>query len=252
MFDSEAFNTRLFFPRRDDRGPGPGAVDRFVAVPGARLHLRRHRHARARFQVLLFHGNGDVLADCDGDAAAFASVGCELVVCDYRGYGQSSGGPTLRTLYADAAPLAHAVLQESTLPLLVLGRSLGSLAVAQLYGSPPLRTAGFVFESGLTSLFELVRRRGLVPPTAFTNAERSDFDPVERLARGTSPILVIHGARDRTVKPNEARVAFAAAGGTQKQLVLLPGCGHTGLGSAPAYWAALAAFVDVCAAPAAR
>ena len=42
MFDSDEFNQKLFFPRRDFTEPGDDEVDHFVTVPGGRLHLREH------------------------------------------------------------------------------------------------------------------------------------------------------------------------------------------------------------------
>jgi uncharacterized protein len=100
FFDGAEFNRRLFYPRRDAGPPTAGAVDHVVAVPGARLHLREHAAATARVTVLIFHGNGEVVADYDEAAASFGAAGAALAVVDYRGYGSSSGEPTLRNLIA--------------------------------------------------------------------------------------------------------------------------------------------------------
>jgi pimeloyl-ACP methyl ester carboxylesterase len=105
VFDSPEFNARLFFPRPDRGPPPPGARDLFVDVPGARLHLRWHTAATpARAVVLLFHGNGEVVADYDDLADHYAAAGAELVVVDFRGYGASTGVPTLRAAIATPRP----------------------------------------------------------------------------------------------------------------------------------------------------
>jgi fermentation-respiration switch protein FrsA (DUF1100 family) len=89
----------------------------------------------------------------------------------------------------------------------------------------------------------LVRRRGLVPPRELANEERAVFDPVPKLARGRQPLLVLHGARDTLIVPDEAKRAHEAAGTAVKELVLVPNRGHNDLSLSPIYWQALAAFV---------
>ena len=63
------------------------------------VHVRRHPSASARFSLLFFHGNGEVVSDYDGLAGAFTALGGEMIVCDYRGYGKSEGHPSLRTVF---------------------------------------------------------------------------------------------------------------------------------------------------------
>jgi hypothetical protein len=62
IFDSDEFNDRLFVPRRDASPTPPGAHDRVIDVDGATLHVRVHPPAGGA-TLLLFHGNGEVVAD---------------------------------------------------------------------------------------------------------------------------------------------------------------------------------------------
>src|SRR5688500_12337103 len=101
-FDGDAFHRTLFFPRAIASEAPAGAHDHFVDVDGAALHLRIHAHASAVATVLFFHGNGEVIADYDHAARSFADAGASLAVVDYRGYGQSTGTPTLRSIILDA------------------------------------------------------------------------------------------------------------------------------------------------------
>ena len=45
------------------------------------------------------------------------------------------------------------------------------------------------------------------------------------------------------IDPSEARESLAAAGTTDKQLVMIPGRGHNDVSHHARYWEALAAFV---------
>jgi alpha-beta hydrolase superfamily lysophospholipase len=246
IFDGAPFNESLFFPRDDASAPPPGAVDRFVALGDARVHVRCHAAAGARCTLLLFHGNGEIAADYDDTAHRFAALGAALAIAEFRGYGQSDGVPTLRQLIADARPIAEAVPGA---PLIVMGRSLGGAAAHELFAHPIDRMAGVIFESALFDLGNLIRRRGLTPPPGFTADELATFDPATKLPHGRLPVLVLHGARDTTIDPREAAAAHAAAGAADKQLVLIPGRGHNDVSAHEAYWAALGAFLDRVVTP---
>jgi alpha-beta hydrolase superfamily lysophospholipase len=193
--------------------------------------------------LLLFHGNGEIVSDYDESAAEFAGAGVDLVVVDFRGYGRSTGTPTLRSTIADAVPVLEQVRARVGAPLVVMGRSLGSACANELYGRSPEGVRGFVLESGFADLDALIRRRGLTPPGRLTSEERATFDPLPKLQRGTAPLLVLHGADDELIEASEARRAHGAAGTSDKQLVLVPEHGHNDLSLSPVYWEALAAFV---------
>ncbi len=241
-FDSDAFNQTLFFPRPISDAPPWNAVDHVVDVDGAALHLRIHNGSHPSSTVLFFHGNGEVVTDYDASASAFADAGASLAVVDYRGYGKSTGKPMLRAIMLDA----HAVL-ASTLRLvdghvIVMGRSIGSACANELYADPsalPERVRGFVLESGFTSIPRLAERRNMHAPAQVEPI----FDPIAKLRRGAHPLLILHGARDTLVRPDEAEDAFAASGSTDKELVMLAGRGHNDISMAPEYWSKLGAFI---------
>ena len=240
IFDRDEFNDRLFFPRPAAGPPPAGASDRLVEVDGARLHVRVHAAPAASGTLLLFHGNGEVVADYDDVAARFARAGVALAVMDYRGYGQSTGTPALRTLISDARRVADVVR-----PRVVMGRSLGGIAAHELYARPSAGMAGVILESALFDLPGLIRRRGLVPPASFTDAERATFEPATKLALGRLPLLVLHGERDELIALAEAREAHATAGTAEadKALVVVPRRGHNDVSAGDKYWSALAEFI---------
>lgn len=245
VFDSPDFTARLFYPQPDTGRTPPGARDVMVSVDGARLHVRLHRHPDARVLVLLFHGNGERVADYDGLADNYRTLGADLAVMDYRGYGRSTGRPTLRTTVADALPVLAAVRAEvSQLPLVVLGRSLGSVCAAEIAGRALPEVQGIVMESGIAFLDDLIERRGVDPPRPLSARDMEDFDPRGKLARCICPVLVLHGAEDTLILPAEARANDAALTTADHTLVLIPGRGHNDLLSDPRYWTALGTFLD--------
>ena len=237
LFDTPEFNARLFFPRGDESPCPDGAVDLPVDVPGAVLHVRGHRGDGRLPTLLLFPANGEVVSDYDDLAPRFAAAGAALAVMDFRGYGASTGTPTLRSTIEDA-PLVLARLAADAGPVIVMGRSLGCVCAAELYRGTAGAT-GFIWESGFTSLDGLIRRRGLRPPPTIDAADARDFDPIPKLRSAGHRLLVIHGEEDDIVPPDEGRAAFDAAATTDKLLVMVAGRGHNDLFAAPEYWAAI-------------
>jgi alpha-beta hydrolase superfamily lysophospholipase len=248
IFDRDPFNRSLFFARPDANEPHPTAEDRFVDLGDARVHVRCHVAANARCTLLLFHGNGEVAADYDAAAERFAALGAALAVAEFRGYGRSGGVPTLRALISDAHPIADAVPGA---PLIVMGRSLGGAAAHELFARPTDRMAGVILESAFCDLGNLIRRRGLSPPAAFTADELATFDPATKIAAGRLPLLVLHGACDTLIDPSEAATAHdAASAAADRQLVLVPDRGHNDLAGGKTYWDALGTFLDrICKQP---
>lgn len=243
LFDSDLFNDQLFWPRDDDSPPPPGAHDRMVTVaPGVALHLRFHRRPGTRGACLLFHGNGEIVADYDPIADDFAAAGLDLVVVDYRGYGASGGRPTLRALIADSDPVFAAFHQEiGDRPSLIMGRSLGGIAAAFLSASALPGVRGLIFESAAADLIGLVRRRG-IPDAMISEVDRQDFDPNRRARQATLPSLVLHGERDDLIVPEVAETLYRELGSAEKRLVWVPRRGHNDLSQSPVYWAALTRF----------
>jgi pimeloyl-ACP methyl ester carboxylesterase len=245
LLDTAAFNRSLFFPRPDASPTPTGARDLRVAVaPGVSLHLRIHPARTAHVMVLLFHGNGEVVADYDALARDYARLGAALAVVDYRGYGASDGAPTLRSCLADApAVLAAARAHADGLPVVVMGRSLGSACAAELCRDAPDSSPGFIFESGIADLDGMVRRRGLDAAGALTADDRAVFDPLPKFARCEARALVLHGEYDALIPASEAALTYATLKSADKALVLVLERGHNDLAMGHDYWEALDRFL---------
>lgn len=124
LFDTPAFNERLFFPRTDTTLCPPHATDHHLAVaPGVTLHTRVHRRADTRATLIVFHGNGEVVADYDDLAPSFHDIGVDLALIDFRGYGASAGTPTLRSAIEDAPRAVSMLISAAQLkgPVVVFG-----------------------------------------------------------------------------------------------------------------------------------
>jgi pimeloyl-ACP methyl ester carboxylesterase len=254
ILDSPDFDGRLFFSRRDRTRTPPGAIDYDIPVaPGVTLGARWHITDLRKPSVLAFHGNGETVSDYDSIAQAYANIGLNLFMTDYRGYGWSGGAPTLRGYRDDPAHVAEFFLAElaresakrnvrAPEPLL-FGRSLGSGPAVSLALSHPDRFCGLVLESGFSDL-RPVLALFRIDAGAQNLSLHQQFSNNVKLKNNTLPALILHGARDDLLPPENARENFAAIPHEEKELLMIPDAGHNNLlARADIYFDAINRFV---------
>jgi pimeloyl-ACP methyl ester carboxylesterase len=244
----------LFHPRRDPSNrPLPLRVralripvDEEIAISG-----RLHRAKLDGPTILFFHGNGEIAADYDGISPLYTSLGINLLIVDYRGYGSSNGQPVASHMLADAITLykrTASILVEHELrarPLFVMGRSLGSAAAIAIADHAGNQVAGLIIESGFSYTLPLLATLGLRWELEGADEARDGFDHLDKIARVRVPTLIIHGQDDRLIPVENGHALYEHCGATDKRLVTIPHAGHNDLlfsGQTP-YFEALRAFV---------
>jgi hypothetical protein len=241
---------RIFFPRPDSGEPGPPG-SRELAIPvaeGVTLHGRLHPAAADAPIVLLFHGNGEIVADYDDVATAYRELGAALLVVDYRGYGRSDGTPLPSALVDDADRVLDFVRDElqrgGVPPVLVLGRSLGSAPAIHLAATRGGELAGLIVESGFARTLPLLELVG-VPVERLGLTEEDGFSNREAMRRVRIPTLLLHADEDRIIPFADAELNLEACGARQKRLVTIPGADHNSImaDGGRTYWGAIAEMV---------
>src|SRR5690606_28644637 len=71
------------------------------------LRARVDPDARAP-AVIMFHGNAELIDECTGDAARWNIRGRHVLLCEYHGYGRSTGHPSQRAIVGDGVGEAAA------------------------------------------------------------------------------------------------------------------------------------------------
>lgn len=245
IFDSQAFNDNLFFPR-GDTGANPQNSEDFEVEVDLKtvIHIRRHPSPEARFSLLFFHGNGEIVSDYDGLAERFAALGAEFIIADFRGYGRSNGSPTLRTTLGDAHKIFEFLKSKGKFKekVCIMGRSLGSAPTIEL-GARQAGLTGLVLESGYADPIPLVERRGLSIEKT-TSEEDALFNNSQKVRLVKCPLLILHGADDFLISPHEAKLNYDNAGSKMKHLEILEGVGHNDMMMSPSYFTTLKKFFD--------
>ena len=248
IFDSDEFNQNLFFPRLDNSAVPNRADEIFIKVESnCKVHVRCYKNSEAKFTILFFHGNGEIVSDYNVLAEHFIRFGCEFIVCDFRGYGKSEGVPTLKSSLIDATTI-YCYLRDNKIlktNVCVMGRSLGSASAIELCARFSEVTC-CIIESGYADPIQLVKRRGL-NVTNITSAENAIFSNSEKLRLVKCPILIMHGEMDSLISPEEAKLNYKNTSSTYKKLAMLEGVGHNDIMMARdnAYFSYLSSFLSL-------
>jgi pimeloyl-ACP methyl ester carboxylesterase len=179
--------------------------------------------------ILFFHGNGEVVSDYDEISPFYHQKGLNLVVADYRGYGVSSGIPTLTDLSQDAHDIFKQVRQDLSrrnLPkdLWVMGRSLGSISAFELAYHYQEGIKGLIIESGFPSVVRIMTHLGM--PTDGMGLEKIDEECLERIKKISIPSLIIHGDQDWLVPLENAKDIYQHLGTREKEFLIIPSATH--------------------------
>jgi pimeloyl-ACP methyl ester carboxylesterase len=222
LLDHPVISERYFFPRPD------APRDPWMVQGLACARRTKDRDAA----VLHFHGNGEVVADWLGDFAdALEAGGVDAFFAEYRGYGGSSGRPSLSALLDDALTVFDAIGRPAD-EIVVYGRSIGSLAAAHVAAHRDVKA--LVLESGISDLAErlLVRVRPEeelgVTEDALRAAVKESLDQEAKIARAKCPVLVLHAENDHLVGKHHAE-RNAKAAGSRAEIVMYPAGDHNSI-----------------------
>jgi fermentation-respiration switch protein FrsA (DUF1100 family) len=157
-------------------------------------------------------------------AAALAARGVAVLLVDYRGYGGNPGRPDEVGLDRDIRA-AHRYLTDelevSPSRLFYFGESLGAAVVTGLAMAHP--PAGLVLRSPFVDLASVGKVHYPYLPVGALLKDR--FPVAERIAVLRVPTVVVYGAADSIVPPEQSReVARRAAGAVR--LVAVPAADH--------------------------
>lgn len=232
--DSHAVLSVTFHPRKEWDAAGHRGFEA-LDIPveaGVTVGGRFYEAGANRPTLLFFHGNGEIVADYEDIATLYTRMGLNFMPIDYRGYGRSTGQPTIRAMLADARAIFTYARQwlssrNYTGPIIVMGRSLGSASALEIASASPDEVAGLIIDSGFSDAVALLVRLGAPPPPAgFTDHE---LRQEQKIAGYSGPTLIIHGTADFIIPCSDAEALYHASPSPSKRLIKIEGAGHNNL-----------------------
>jgi fermentation-respiration switch protein FrsA (DUF1100 family) len=204
------------FQATDSANLNPDEKDILIPVEdevviGARFHMAE----KAAANILFFHGNGEIVADYDALGPVYNQMGGNFLAVDYRGYGRSTGRPTVTAMMQDCHLVFEFVqnwLKQNhfTGPIILMGRSLGSASVLELA------------------------------------AAESGFGNIDKIKRYHKPTLIIHAEFDHIIPFSDGEALYDASPSPDKAFLKIPGANHNDIfmRSPQEYLAAVKNMVD--------
>ena len=247
--DINILNSFLFHPRM--AAQQIGANDHLIEVEeGIKVGVRFHLINTSAPNVLFFHGNGEIGPEYDDIAAVYNQRGFNFIIADFRGYGFSNGTPNAENTQLDAHHILDFVLNYLSSksykgPLVLMGRSLGSVSVLELSQRYPKDFAGLIIESGFADEEPLFKLIGITAEQAGFSKE-DGFLNGEKIKKYTGPLLVIHAEEDHIIPFSQGEALHDYSPSKNKTFIPIPNANHNNiLGVSPqTYFEEVTQFIN--------
>ena len=198
----------------------------------------------AKTTLLFLHGNAGNISHRLDSIKIFNSLGMNVFIFDYRGYGNSDGRANEQNTYDDAKSAWDYLLKNKKVKaedIIIFGRSLGG-AIATNLGTK-VQPKGMILESTFTSIKEFASD---VYPFLPTFLIYFNYETTKYLKDLNYPILVVHSEDDDIIPFRYGEAVFKNTN-EPKSFVKIRGDHNYGfLYSKDIYLPALKKFLQEC------
>ncbi|MDQ5985679.1 MAG: 2-succinyl-6-hydroxy-2,4-cyclohexadiene-1-carboxylate synthase [Syntrophus sp. SKADARSKE-3] len=236
VFDRPEILRYLFYPRPEWNISVTGGQGIPLTMPISEdviIGGQFHESARDAANILFFHGNGEVVTDYSDIAHFYQEKGINFIPVDYRGYGRSTGYPTVTFMMKDCHTIFSFVkkfLQKQgyTGPLVIMGRSLGSASALELAVSYPDEIDGLIIESGFAFIGPLLAIMG-INMMSMGITEDMGFRNLDKVRGYDKPSLFIHSQYDHIIAHSEGVSLYEASPARIKKFLTIANANHNNI-----------------------
>jgi len=197
----------------------------------------------SRRLLIFFHGNAGNISHRLDSIAVFHRLGLDVLIVDYRGYGQSSGSPGEAGIQRDAEAVwryATESLDYAATSTALIGRSMGGSVAAWL--ASRTEPAALILESAFTSVPDMAAELYPVFPTRLL--ARLRLDTLDYLRTVHCPVLIVHSRNDELIPFHHGQSLYEAAPEPRYLLETRGDHNHGFLQSGALYTDGLRRFLD--------
>jgi fermentation-respiration switch protein FrsA (DUF1100 family) len=150
----------------------------------------------ARYTVIFCHGNAGNISHRLEKIKFFHTLGCNVLIFDYRGYGRSNGKPSENGLYQDIQGAYEYLLSRKIAPdqIIGYGESIGGSVIINLAAKRKLRA--LISDSAPSCTKDMVK---IIYPFLPYWVFSTRFDSLSKIKSITVPKLIIHSINDEIV-----------------------------------------------------
>jgi len=232
-FDRPEILTYLFHPRSEGFSSSLAENTEDMLIPvedGLLIGARLHHADKTAPTILFFHGNGEIVSDYDELGPMYSNIGINFLPVDYRGYGRSSGTPTVTGMMRDCHLVYDYIKQWFTAngytgSVIIMGRSLGSASALELAANYEDEIAGLIIESGFAYLIPLLRLIG-INVAALGISEQDGVRNIDKIRKFHKPTLIIHAEYDHIIPFKDGQALFDNSPSSKKEFLMIPDADH--------------------------
>lgn len=174
--------------------------------------------------IIYLHGNAENVSTWyQAPREIQEHVPVNALIVDYRGYGKSTGKPTIHGTVTDALTMYEYLINEGfkAEDISVYGRSIGGAIGLEL--ASRVKVKSVVVQSSFTSLVDIAKELYPFIPKVIVNGKY--WDSKELIKKINCPVLISHGDSDEIVPANHSYKLYEFANGPKK-LIILKGASH--------------------------
>ncbi|MCG6899614.1 MAG: alpha/beta hydrolase [Gammaproteobacteria bacterium] len=192
---------------------------RLTTEDGVQLHAWFIPAVVPRGTLLFSHGNAGNIAHRLETIRLFHSLDLNVLIFDYRGFGESEGKPSEQGTYRDVRAAWNYLRENRGIAareIVLFGRSLGAAITVDLASQVP--SAGVILESAFTSVPDMAAHLYPWLPVGFLVRYR--YDSAAKIGRISAPVLVIHSHEDEIIPYSQGEKLFTKANEPKRFLEL--------------------------------
>ncbi|MBI4474239.1 MAG: alpha/beta hydrolase [Acidobacteria bacterium] len=201
----------IFFPDREMAGTPLQPFENvyFKTSDDVQLHGWWLPLPTSRRALIISHGNaGNISYRSEMGDFLRGEMGINVLMYDYRGYGQSAGSPSEAGTYSDIRAAYAYVRRRGFEPssIVLMGQSLGTAITVDLAAEEPI--GGVILEAPFTSIAAMARRLFILPLGALVSTK---YDSLSKIGRVRAPVAIVHATGDPVIHFQFGRELFEAA-----------------------------------------
>lgn len=164
----------------------------------------------AKVTLLFSHGNAGNISHRLESIALFNSIGLNVLIYDYRAYGQSTGKISEQGFYQDVHAMWRVLTEDKKIKpenIVLFGRSLGAAITSQL--ATRVQAGGVILESPFTSVPDMgARLYPFLPVRLLSRFQLSNLAHVKKIKM---PLLLVHSKDDEIIPYQQGEQVYHAA-----------------------------------------
>jgi len=215
------------------------------------LHAVLHKAPHPKGIFLYFHGRGGNLAiSWNSVAEQFVTMGYDVLMMDYRGFGKSRGLLSEKALCEDGVAMYDYALQRYGQEPIIYGRSLGTGIATYVASVRPAKL--LLLEAPYFCMRDLVAVKfPLLPKSLLSLVLKYPLRTDQWIKNVTAPIGIFHGTADELIPYQNSQQLYESAASSNPHTVftLIEGGTHNDLTYHLEYKNSLKRLLEMVTAP---